>query len=32
VGPIEVEFTVELRQDVSVKAGFKAWVLSAENS
>jgi hypothetical protein len=30
VGPIEVEFTVELRQDASVKVGFKAWVLSAD--
>ena len=30
VGPIEVEFTVELRQDAKAKAGFKAWVLSAD--
>lgn len=30
VGPIELEFTVELRRDASVKAGFKAWVVSGE--
>lgn len=30
VGPIELEFAVELRRDASVKAGFKAWVLSGE--
>lgn len=30
VGPIELEFAVELRADVKVKAGFKAWVLSAD--
>lgn len=32
VGPIELEFTVELRVDASVKTGFKAWVLSADAS
>jgi hypothetical protein len=30
VGPIEMEFTVELRTDAKTKAGFKAWVLDAE--
>lgn len=30
VGPIEMEFTVELRQDTSAKAGFKAWVVSGD--
>ncbi|HEY3605863.1 MAG TPA: trypco2 family protein [Pseudonocardiaceae bacterium] len=30
VGPIEVEFAVELRQDAKAKAGFKAWVVSAD--
>jgi hypothetical protein len=30
VGPIEMEFTVELRADAKAKAGFKAWVLDAE--
>ncbi|MDT0448558.1 trypco2 family protein [Streptomyces hesseae] len=30
VGPIELEFTVELRQDVKAKAGFKAWVVSGD--
>ncbi|MGH3623849.1 MAG: trypco2 family protein, partial [Sciscionella sp.] len=30
VGPIELEFAVELRADVKVKAGFKAWVVSAD--
>ena len=29
VGVIEVEFAVELRQDSSVQAGVKAWVVSA---
>jgi hypothetical protein len=29
VGPIEMEFTVELRADAKAKAGFKAWVLAA---
>ncbi|MCI3277024.1 trypco2 family protein [Streptomyces cylindrosporus] len=30
VGPIELEFAVELRRDAKVKAGFKAWVLTAD--
>ena len=30
VGPVEMEFTVELRADAHAKAGFKAWVLSGE--
>lgn len=30
VGPIELEFGVELRRDAKVKAGFKAWVVSAD--
>ncbi|MCT9081979.1 trypco2 family protein [Streptomyces fulvoviolaceus] len=30
VGPIGMEFTVELRRDVTVKTGFKAWVVSAD--
>lgn len=30
VGPIEIEFQVELRQDVRVKSGFRAWVLTAD--
>lgn len=30
VGPIELEFTVELRKDTTAKAGFKAWVLSGD--
>src|SRR4051812_49421658 len=29
VGPIEMEFTVELRTDANAKAGFKAWVLAS---
>ncbi|WP_432523004.1 trypco2 family protein [Kineococcus sp. SYSU DK006] len=29
VGPIEMEFGVELRADAKVKAGFKAWVLAS---
>lgn len=29
VGPIEMEFAVELRADVKAKAGFKAWVLAS---
>lgn len=28
VGPIELEFGVELKADAKVKAGFKAWVVS----
>ncbi|MDX3195725.1 hypothetical protein PV458_45620 [Streptomyces sp. MN03-5084-2B] len=30
VGPIELEFAVELRMDAKAKAGFKAWVVSAD--
>jgi Trypsin-co-occurring domain 2 len=30
VGPIELEFAVELRTDAKAKAGFTAWVLSAD--
>ncbi|MEO6086135.1 MAG: trypco2 family protein [Umezawaea sp.] len=30
VGPIELEFTVELKVDAKAKAGFKAWVVSAD--
>ena len=30
VGPIELEFAVELRQDAKAKLGFKAWVLSGD--
>lgn len=30
VGPIELEFGVELKADVKVKSGFKAWVVSAD--
>ncbi|WP_406440739.1 hypothetical protein OHB00_34825 [Streptomyces sp. NBC_00631] len=30
VGPIAMEFTVELRRDVRAKAGFKAWVVAAD--
>ncbi|MEV0490511.1 trypco2 family protein [Streptomyces atratus] len=30
VGPVELEFAVELRADAKAKAGFKAWVLSGE--
>lgn len=29
VGPIEMEFAVELRADVKAKAGFKAWVVAS---
>ncbi|GAA1501368.1 hypothetical protein GCM10009760_64190 [Kitasatospora kazusensis] len=29
VGPVELEFAVELRVDTKVKAGFKAWVVTA---
>jgi len=29
VGPIELEFAVELRADAKAKAGFKAWVLAS---
>lgn len=30
VGPIELEFAVELRKDAKAKTGFKAWVVSAD--
>jgi hypothetical protein len=30
VGPVELEFAVELRTDAKAKAGFKAWVVSAD--
>jgi Trypsin-co-occurring domain 2 len=30
VGPIELEFAVELRVDAKAKFGFKAWVVSGE--
>ena len=30
VGPIELEFAVELKMDAKVKTGFKAWVVSAD--
>ncbi|WP_410574329.1 trypco2 family protein [Amycolatopsis sp. cmx-4-61] len=30
VGPIELEFSVELRKDAKVKSGFKAWVVTAD--
>jgi hypothetical protein len=30
VGPIELEFAVELRHDAKGKTGFKAWVLSGD--
>ncbi|MFF4407323.1 trypco2 family protein [Streptomyces sp. NPDC001262] len=30
VGPIGMEFTVELRRDMSAKAGFKTWVVSGD--
>lgn len=30
VGPIEMEFAVELRADVKAKTGFKAWVLTGD--
>jgi hypothetical protein len=30
VGPIELEFAVEMRRDAKVKAGFKAWLISAD--
>ncbi|MBM2615058.1 hypothetical protein JIG36_05725 [Actinoplanes sp. LDG1-06] len=30
VGPIELEFAVELRADARAKAGFKAWVVTGE--
>ncbi len=30
VGPIELEFAVELKRDAKVKAGIKAWLVSAD--
>ena len=30
VGPIELEFAVELKADAKAKFGFKAWVLSGD--
>ncbi|EDY56360.1 MULTISPECIES: trypco2 family protein [Streptomyces] len=30
VGAVELEFAVELRKSAEAKAGFKAWVVSAE--
>jgi hypothetical protein len=30
VGPVEMEFTVELKADAKAKAGFKAWVVSGD--
>jgi hypothetical protein len=30
VGPIVLEFAVELRADAKAKAGFKAWVVSGD--
>ena len=30
VGDVVLEFSVELRADATAKAGFKAWVVSAE--
>ena len=30
VGPIELEFAVELRADIKAKIGFKAWVVSGD--
>ncbi|MFI8529907.1 trypco2 family protein [Streptomyces aquilus] len=30
VGPIELEFAVELHTDVKARAGFKAWVVSGD--
>ncbi|NML51601.1 hypothetical protein HHL19_21760 [Streptomyces sp. R302] len=30
VGPIGMEFAVELRKDVAAKGGFRAWVVSAD--
>ncbi|MBG0567813.1 trypco2 family protein [Actinoplanes aureus] len=32
VGPVEMEFAIELRADVKAKAGFKAWVVNTEVS
>lgn len=30
VGPVEMEFEVELRADATAKAGFKLWAVGAE--
>ncbi|MCT2583347.1 trypco2 family protein [Actinophytocola gossypii] len=30
VGPVELEFALELRADTKAKAGFKAWVVSGD--
>ncbi|MFC1419509.1 trypco2 family protein [Streptacidiphilus cavernicola] len=30
VGPVEMEFEVEIRADASVKAGFRLWAVGAE--
>ncbi|MFF3087639.1 trypco2 family protein [Streptomyces nojiriensis] len=30
VGPVELEFAVELRTDAKAKAGFKAWVVTGD--
>jgi hypothetical protein len=30
VGPISMEFTVEIRREAGARAGVKAWVLSAD--
>ncbi|WP_424532867.1 trypco2 family protein [Sphaerisporangium viridialbum] len=30
VGPIELEFTVELKADAKAKFGFKAWVVTGD--
>jgi hypothetical protein len=30
VGPIQMEFAVEIRREAGVKGGVKAWVLSAD--
>jgi hypothetical protein len=32
VGPIQLEFTVELRIDVTAKAGVRAWIFNADAS
>lgn len=32
VGPIQLEFTVELRRDVTAKAEIRAWVFTADAS
>ncbi len=32
VGPIQLEFTVELRKDATAKAGVRAWVFTADAS